>query len=170
MGRKIVVAGVAAVMLVVAFLAGWFVGSSAAEDAATRRQAQRDLELYKELVKLNQSFLAGVEARPSTLTPGTYVLETHLVGQADPSSVLVDYANGQLVKQEGLPVTDFTRQGSMVSWSKPYTDPDQGPQVSYVGLIDGDTMWGRVYVAPGQGWHEDEPPNYGVWRLVPQDE
>jgi hypothetical protein len=47
-------------------------------------------------------------------------------------------------------------------------DMDEGPSARFVGLIDGDGMWGRVYVEPGQGWREGDPPVYGVWRLHPK--
>ncbi len=163
MKRKIIAVGVVLALLVIAFLAGHFNGLRSADE----QQIKQDLSRHKELVDLDQSFLASIAARPSALTSGTYALETRFPGKAAEVSALeLEYSGGKLLKLTGLPIQDIVQTGQVVSWER--FDYDEGPAATYVGLIDGDTMWGRVYVKPGQGWQEGEPPAYGVWRLSPK--
>ena len=163
MKRKIIIAGAVLVLVVIAFLVGRYMGSQ----SAVQQQTQRDLRLHEGLVELDQSFLANIATRPSSITSGTYTLETRFPGKAPQiSSLQVECSNGQLLKLTGPAIhKDTVRQGSVVSWQ---AYEDEGPFARYVGIIDGDIMWGHVYVEPGQGLREGEPPAYGVWRLSPK--
>ena len=163
MKRKIVITGTVLALLIIAYLVGQFTE----ERSATKQQTQRDLSLHRELVQLDRSFLVNIATKPSTITSGTYTLETRFPGKiAGVSSLEVEYSDGQLLKLAGLPIQDIVQRGPVVSWER--FDVDEGPAARYVGFIDGDIMWGRVYVEPGQGWREGEPPAYGMWRLSPK--
>jgi hypothetical protein len=165
MRRTLLALSVVLPLLVVAGLVGWFYGSR----AATRREIAREASRQKELMVLDESFLAKVAVRPGAPVSGKYVLETSLPGKAPDAAVVeAEFSNGQLVSLTGVPVQGIVQTGQVVSWEWEYADPDEGPVVRYVGLVDGDAAWGRVYVAPGEGWHEGEPPACGVWRLSPK--
>jgi hypothetical protein len=167
MKRKIIIAIGVLVLLVIAYWVGHGRGSAAAE----WEQAQRDMKLHEDLVALDRSFLAGLATKPGSLTSGTYVLETQFAGKpAIRTLVKVTYRNGQSLELTGLPSQDIFNvvcQGAVVSWDCGNMSAE-GPFATYVGLVDGSVMWGRVYQGPGQGWREGEPPAYGVWKLSPK--
>lgn len=165
MFKKITAGCVILALLVIAFWGGQATGA----ESASKLQAKRDLTLHKQLVELDRSFLTNVVTRSNTLTSGVYTLETRFAGKAEKvSAVELKFSNGQLVQPSNLPIQHVVQTGSVVSWEQ--YDGDEGPNSSFVGLIDGSVMWGRVYVAPGQGWREGEPPAYGVWRLHPKSD
>jgi hypothetical protein len=165
MKHKIITIVAVLALLVIAYLAGQSNGSH----TAVEQQTERDLDLHKELVELDQSFLTNISTRPNTMSSGAYTLETRFAGSTTKESSLeLEFSNGQLLKVTGLPIQDIVQTGNVVSWEQ--FDYDEGPSARYVGLIDGDVIWGRVYVKPGQGWREGEPPSYGVWRLYPKSD
>lgn len=174
MKRKIITIGAVLALLVVAYLVGQHNGQHKDSRDAAERQMKHDLELCRKLVELDRSFLANVLTRPNALTSGTYMLETTFPDRPPEALVLVlNFSNGQLLTEyqtvgQNLVTHGFTQQGTLVSGT--VYDMDEGPGREYVGVIDGDMMWGRVYQLPGQGWREGEPPAYGVWRLCPKED
>jgi hypothetical protein len=143
---------------------GYWVGQSYGSNREMKQRTKRDLVLHGKLVELDQWFLAGVAAQPSTMTSGKYTLEKRWAGRAMETSVAeLEISDGCVRKMTGLRAQDIMQTGKVVSWKQ--VDADEGPSARFVGLMDGDGMWGRVYMEPGQGWHEGEPPAYGVWRL-----
>lgn len=164
--RRIAVVCAVLGLLAVAFWCGRSTGFHTATTQATRQQAKRDLALHDRLVELDRSLFAQVAASPNKMTSGRYTLETSLAGTTTAASVDLDLVDGQLRRITSLHVQDIQQTGTVVSWEQfPGADADEGPSARYVGVIDGDEMWGRVYVKPGEGWHEGTPPAYGVWRL-----
>jgi hypothetical protein len=133
-------------------------------DAQSKQRTLHDLELHKNLLELDRSFLTNLPCASNALTSGNYTLDVCLAGQSEKlTNVLLGVSNGQITNS---PLLDLVQNGNEVYWVQ--YDYDQGPFQEFVGLIDGDAMWGRVYVAPGQGWRQGEPPNYGVWRMTPK--
>ncbi|HXI85790.1 MAG TPA: hypothetical protein VNL17_17055 [Verrucomicrobiae bacterium] len=163
MQKKIV--AVCAVLALIAII--FWVGSYYGADSRSKLQTKRDLDLHKKLVELDRSFLTNVVTRPNTMTSGSYVLEIQFTGKPEKTAALeLEFSNGQLIKMSKLPIQDLVQTGSVVSWMQ--YDEDEGPSARFIGLIDGNGMWGRVYVEPGQGWREGDPPAYGVWKLHPE--
>ncbi len=161
--RNIIIIGAALLLPVI----GYWVGQSHGSNKEVKHRTKRDLELHGQLVELDQWFLAGVATRPSIMTSGKYTLATRWAGRkTEVSMVDLEISDGRVSKMTGLPIQDIVQTGKVVSWEQ--VDMDEGPSARFIGLMDGDGMWGRVYVKPGQGWHEGEPPAYGVWRFQRQ--
>ena len=162
---KIVVIGAVLALFAMAFVTGRVIGIRSTSDL----QSKRELELQDKLFELDQAFLKDVVTRPNTMTSGRYTLEIKLAGQMKKISVVeLEFAKGKLVKLSKLPIENIeniVQTGNVVSWTQ--YDMDKGPIARFVGLIDGNVMWGRVYVGPGSGWRDDERPAHGVWRLYP---
>jgi hypothetical protein len=135
-------------------------------------QAKHDRDLVPILIGQDRAFMKNVTTQPSALASGTYVLETTFPGKPiETCEVKLSIANGQLVAVNqaiGQPLlTDgFVQEGSIVRAT--VYDTEEGPPREYVGLIDRTTIVGKVYILPGQGWHEGEPAEYGVWRMYPK--
>lgn len=94
MKRKLMRIGGLFVLLVVAFRAGRTDGVK----SATNGQTRRDLQLYKELVELDLSFLKNVAPQASAITSGPYMLEVKFAGklkQASEHELAVDKALGR---------------------------------------------------------------------------
>ena len=165
MKQKIIVVVSVLILLVTAFLTGRRSGMHVAIEQQTKQQLQRDLQLHRELVELDRLFLPNIPVSPNTMTSGSYTLETWIAGKPEENSVLkMEFADGKLVKlPPRVPIQDIQQTENVISWER--YDMHEGPSAIFIGLIDGNEMWGRVYVEPGQGWREGEPPAYGVWRL-----
>ena len=172
MNRKIVTIGIVLGLLITAYI----VGQSNGSDSAIRQQMKRDFLLHKTLMALDKSVLTNMTVRASTLTSGTYVLETRFTDECSQVPLDIVFTNGEwLIKTQttvaGYLLTSgqpFKQDGKLVLGSM--FDIEKGPTREYVGLVDGNMAWGRVYQEPGHGWREGEPPAYGVWRLYPKSE
>jgi hypothetical protein len=163
MAKKIISLCAVLAGLSVAFWIGRGVGA----DIASKAQTKRDVQLHKELIELDRAFFTNVVTRPSTMTSGRYNLEVRFAGKPEKiSEIELEFSNGRLVKASKLPIQHIVQTGNVVSWEQ--YDSDEGPIAIFVGTIDGNEMWGRVYVEPGQGWHQGQPPVYGVWRSLPK--
>jgi len=149
--------------LVVAYCVGHLRGFFVASDS----QMYREFEHWASLADLDRSFLTNVTARPSALTTGTYVLETRFPGKPPMIDLLaLTFTNGQFalpkpvkVQRNGMAET-LIQNGNVVSWH--YEGIMYMANAEYVGLIDGDTAWGRVY-----GWGSGDE-SIGNWRLYRQ--
>jgi hypothetical protein len=164
MQKKILVLCAFLALLVIAFWVGWYSGVY----SRSKLQTKQDLELHKELVELDQSFFTNAVTRPSVMNSGAYTLEIQFAGKPEKvsSTLELEFSNGRLVGAPNQRIQDIVQTRNVVSWEQ--YDSDEGPSTTFVGVIDGDGMWGRVYVSPGQGWRQGEPPVYGVWRLRPK--
>jgi hypothetical protein len=154
--------------IVFAFAFGKHLGVQDATEMHTKLRIKENSDLQQQLLQLDQSFLANLVTRPGTLISGTYKLDVQYAGQATNSfPVTATFANGRLV---GLTMAAFrieklAQSDSFVSWEQHHFDGDQGPSSSFIGLVDGNQMSGKVYLHPGNGWHEGEPAACGVWNL-----
>lgn len=168
--RKYVTIGSVLALLALTYCIGRYNGGR----AQLERQLEEDTERCKELAELDRSFLRGVTARPIALTAGIYILETRFPGkpaELDTLEITVsdEGVTAQSLKMgEGLFTDGFKQDGQVFSGQVYNTD--EKPNRTYVGLIDGNMIWGRVYVPPGTGWHEGEPSAIGVWRLYPKEQ
>lgn len=125
------------------------------------------------LAALDAETLAGVPADSPALATGPYVLEVRFPGEAPRTHAItleLD-AGGRLAGPPRMPSTEaavtqeLAQTGHVVSWMQ--HDMNEGPSARYVGLVDGGTLWGRVYVRPGSGWHSGAPAAIGFWRMTP---
>ena len=168
--KKIITIGAVLALLIVAYR----VGQHKRSWDPTERQMKRELEFHNKLFEIDRFFLTNVVTRPNTLTTGTYIMETTFPDRsAEIHTLKLVFSNGQLLKEyqhvgRNLVTNGFTQEGKVVSGA--VHDMDEGPTWEYIGVVDGNTMWGRVYQPPGQGWRKGEPPAYGVWKLRPQSE
>ena len=155
------------ILALIGIVVAFWVGRAVGTGTASKAQTERDMQLHKELIELDRTFLTNVVTRPSTMTSGRYNLGVRFAGQAERlSEIELEVTNGNLVKISPLPIQHIVQAGNAVSWEQ--YDMSEGPSAIFVGTIDGNAMWGRIYVEPGQGWHQGEPPAYGVWRATPK--
>jgi hypothetical protein len=163
MKRKILVAVTVLLLLAIAFWAGQSNGTS----ETTRLQLKSQLAIHKQMIDSDRSLFEKVITRPNSMTSGIYALEVTFPGRTKESSVLnLQLVNGQLIRvPTELQMEDIQQTDKIVSWVR--HDMHEGPSARFMGLIDGTEMWGKVYVEPGQGWREGEPPAYGAWIAYP---
>lgn len=162
MKRKITLVIVILILLVAAYWVG-FVRASIIE-------RDRDFVHWRRLAELDRSFLKTVVARPNKLTTGDYVMETHFLGVPPKVDILhLEFSNGRLVPPASSPPMEqrrtgmsdtFKVDGNVVSWY--YEGILYEPLAECVGVIDGDTAWGRIY-----GWNIGDE-SIGLWRLYPK--
>ena len=130
------------------------------------RQMNEDLEHWEQLAKLDRVFLTNIVTRSNALTTGTFVLETSFPGKPPWTEVLsLTFSNGVFAlpkpvqpQRAGMAET-LVQNGNVVSWL------DEGilyeANAEWVGLIDGNKIWGRVY-----GWNAGQE-SIGFWRIYP---
>jgi hypothetical protein len=165
--KRVIVVCTVLAFLVIAFWVGRAVGLQ----TAIKLRTKQELEQHDQLVALDRSWLTNVVTRPSTMTSGVYTLEIRLAGRpVQASTVEFDFSKREFIKGSKLVIWNVVQTGNAVSWEQHETEDDEEPNATLVGLVDGNGIWGRVYVAPGEGWHEGEPPAYGVWRLYPKSD
>lgn len=146
-------------MLFVAYNIG-YLKASFDGGAATMRH-------WEQLAELDKSFLKSVTARPNRLTTGNYVLETHFPGLPPKiDNLYLEFSNGRLIPPDsprshrnGMSDT-FQVDGNVVSWH--YEGILYMASAEFVGVIDGDMAWGRIY-----GWNPGNE-SIGIWRLYPK--
>lgn len=133
-------------------------------------------EHWQRLLELERNALTNAYIRPSTMTSGKYVLESSFPGMPREELVMdLVFTNGQLITAEPRAISDlgedfftdgFKQKGNVISahlWTHRADDAKLFDR-QYIGLADGNMMWGRVYLLPGQGWQESRSPDVGVWR------
>jgi hypothetical protein len=155
------------VALLAALAAAYGIGQFKASIDSSTRQMNADFEHWRQLAELDRSFLTNVVTRPSTLTSGAYVMETTFPGKAPTNCVLqLVFSNGQFALPKpttpgraGMADT-LVQNGSVVSWR--HEGIMYEATAECVGLIDGDTIWGRIY-----GWNPRDE-SIGVWRIIRQ--
>jgi hypothetical protein len=164
--KRRIILGIA---ILAALAAAYGLGQFKATIDRSTRQMHADLEHWRQLAELDRSFLKNVVTRPSTLTSGTYVMETTFPGQQPTSSVLhLVFANGQFALPKpttpgraGMSDT-LVQDGHVVWWL--HEGIMYEADAECVGLIDGGTIWGRIY-----GWNPGAE-SIGVWRIYPKPE
>jgi hypothetical protein len=166
--KKILILCAVVAAIVFAFAFGKHLGVQDATEMHTKLRIKENSDLQQQLLQLDQSFLANLVTRPGTLISGTYKLDVQYAGQITKSfPVTLTFSNGKLVSMTttAFHVQNIVHASSVVSWNQ--FDLDEGPSADFIGLINGNQMSGKVYLHPGNGWHEEEPAAYGVWYLRP---
>jgi len=161
--RRVIIVVAVLAALAVAYGIGYFKAS--VELSAS--QMNQDFEHWAQLAELDRSFLTNVVTRPSTLATGTYVLETRFPGKPPKIDVLeLVFSKGQFAlpksaepHRNGMADT-LVQNGNVVSWHHEGIMYEANAEC--VGLIDGNTIWGRIY-----GWNSDDE-SIGVWRIYPK--
>ncbi len=165
MKRKTIVSLVLIAALAAAYGIGHF---KASVDNSVSRMNQ-DVEHWRQLAELDRSFLTNLVARPSTLTTGRYVLETTFPGKPPKVDMLdLVFSNGQFAlpkstePHRGGMADTLVQNGNVVSWHHEGIMYEASAEC--VGIIDGDTVWGRIY-----GWNPGDE-SIGVWRICRKPE
>jgi hypothetical protein len=161
--RKLILTSIGVGVVMVSFLIGrWWGSGSAAE-----RLMQEEMMRYGKFSDLDRSVLPSVPARSNVMTSGAYLMDVWFSGtHLGPREVNLQCENGTI----SIPAPNtFTRsggsqtlsvKGSVVSWTQEGAGYEANPK--YVGLVDGDEMWGRVY-----GWSPGDQ-SVGLWRIYPK--
>ncbi len=148
--------------LMIAGAAFWY-GRDVGSDRAVKQRITRDMMQHHQLLELDRTFLARMGVQPNALVSGRYLFAKTLAGETTSvTPVEITVTEGQLRIVSGITAGNFNQTGNVVTWQ--YVGNEM-PVAQYIGVIDGAELWGRIYVEPGQGWHEGVPPNYGVWQL-----
>jgi hypothetical protein len=101
------------------------------------------------------------------MVSGTYLMDVWFPGtQLGTREVALRCENGQLSvpapntfsRSQGAQMLSVA--GNVVSWTEEGALYEANPK--YVGLIDGDGMWGRIY-----GWNPGDQ-SVGLWRIYPK--
>ncbi len=142
------------------FLIGQWWGSASASERFMREEMRR----WDKLATLDKSMLLGFSARSNNMGSGTYLMDVWFPGLQLPTrEIALQCENGQ------LSVLAFNRSGGSQTLSivgNVVTGTQEGalygPDAKYVGLLDGEGMWGRVY-----GWNPGDQ-SVGFWRVYPK--
>ena len=138
--------------------------SNGAAQQVTERVA-RDVELHRKTVALDRAFFEALRVRPSALATGHRTMEVQMADSVARTFTLeLETSEGRATRIAGPSIQNVVIEGNTVSWEE--LGQDEAPVLHFVGVVSGDEMWGRVHRAPGQGWHEGEPPVGGVWRTA----
>ena len=148
---------------IVSFIIGRWWGST----SESGNQIQAELSRYDPLANLDMAVLQTLPTRSNTMTSGIFLKEVwFLKSQHWTNEVLLHCENGQI----SVPAPNtFSRNGNaqslsvtgnVVSWTQEGALYEANPK--YVGIVDGDGMWGRVY-----GWNLGDQ-SVGFWRIYPK--
>jgi len=149
--------------LVAAYSIGYLRGFFIEADS----QVKSEFEHLARLAELDRSFLTNLTTRPSALTTGTYVLETQFPGKPPTIDLLtLTFTNGQFAIQKPIKIRRNGMAETLIQNSNVFSWHEEGilyeANAEYVGIIDGDTAWGRVY-----GWGSGDE-SIGNWKLYPK--
>ena len=117
--------------------------------------------------EFDRQTLAMISTKSNALISGTYSMTTWLPGNpAQVHELFLTVSNGIPIfsptnagHRNGMADT-FTVNGKVVSWHMEGIFYEGNAE--FVGLIDGNEMWGRVY-----GWNPGTE-EIGIWRLSPK--
>ena len=148
---------------IVSFIIGRWWGST----SESGNQIQAELSRYDPLANLDMAVLQTLPVRSNTMTSGTFLREVWFLKSLHwTNEVVLHCENGQI----SVPAPNtFSRSGdaqsllvtgNVVSWTQEGALYEANPK--YVGIVDGDGMWGRVY-----GWNLGDQ-SVGFWRIYPK--
>ena len=108
--------------------------------------------------------LQSLPLRSNTMTSGTYLVDVWFPASKLPTREIVLHCeNGQInipaFNRNGGPQT-LPVNGRVVSWTQEGAGYEANAK--YVGFVDGDEIWGRVY-----GWNPGNQ-SLGFWRNYPK--
>jgi hypothetical protein len=159
MMKRILLIAMGLSLLVAAYIAGYL--------KATFDDGNAAMHHWEQLAELDKSFLKNVVASPNKLASGSHVLEIHYPGLPPRFDYLdLTFTNGRLTQPDsaephraGMGET-FQVEGNVVSWH--YEGIMYEANTEFIGIIDGNMAWGRVY-----GWNPGNE-SIGNWRLYPK--
>jgi hypothetical protein len=157
------------VIIVVAIIVGYFIGSISSSISDSNRLMDEYYWRVSEVPIYELEFLKALDIKTlNTLKSGDYIFEVWLPGQKpEISTITIPFKDGQFnyqkTKKPGR--TDIIKSALIefpaVSWH--YEGRFYDPGIQYVGIVSGNTMWGRVYCYK-QGPKEE----IGFWKIYPK--
>lgn len=135
-------------------------------------------DYWKNIVEMDRSFFFKLSGRKNSITSGEYSFEVGFPGATvEKFEVQLTTEKGKIAINQfrtklpySLPeidpnssgIFDIHQDGNVISWIYRYSE--EGPWSYYVGLIDDDTIWGKVYIMGAAEWYE-YPPEIGTWII-----
>ncbi|MGC3988412.1 MAG: hypothetical protein QM796_01760 [Chthoniobacteraceae bacterium] len=157
MKRALFILSICLLLFIAYNLGSYFEGS---------QREYEDNRRWNQLIALDQALFAKITTRPSRLVTGDYVFE--MIFPDTPvrtHTVSLTFVNGKfalpkstLAKPSDMADT-LEQHGSVVTWR--YEGVLYEGDAMFVGIIDGNTIWGRVY-----GFNP-EKESIGEWRIYP---
>lgn len=128
---------------------------------------QEEMSRYEKFASMDRAVLQTFPVQSNTMLSGTYLMQVWFPkSQVGTQEVILHCENGQI----SVPAPNtFSRSqsaqmlsvtGNVVSWTQEGAGYEANPK--YVGLVDGDEMWGRIY-----GWGPGDE-SVGLWRIYPK--
>jgi len=143
------------------------VGRWCSSFSASEKLMQEEMRHWDQFAAMDKIVLQTVPTSSNTMTSGTYLMQVWFPKlNLGTREVVLHCENGQI----SVPAPNtFSRSGgsqalsltgNVVSWTQEGALYEANAK--YVGLVDGDGMWGRVY-----GWGPGEQ-SVGIWRIYPK--
>jgi hypothetical protein len=158
--RKLIIILTGVAVVLVSFAIGKWWGSA----NTSEKLMQEEMSRWGKRAALDRSVLHSFPVRRNALTSGTYLMDVWFPSSKLPArEVVLNCANGQIT----VPAFNRNRgsqtlsvEGNVVSWTQ--EGGGYEADTEYVGLIDGNEMWGRIY-----GWNPGDQ-SLGLWRIYPK--
>jgi hypothetical protein len=158
--RKVILIFLGVATAGLSFIIGtWWEGASTSE-----KLMPEEMKHWDQLATLDRDLLKRFTVRSNTMTSGTYLMDIWFPQSTLPTQqVVLECEHGQIT------VAAFSRNGgnqklsidgNIVSWTQEGAGYEANAK--YVGLVDGNGMWGRVY-----GWNPGDQ-SVGMWRIYPK--
>jgi hypothetical protein len=163
MRRRLVLISLGVGLAAVAFVVGRWCGSV----STSEKLMQEEMSRWDQFALMDKTVLQTFPARSNTMTSGTYLMQVWFSKMnLGTQEVVFHCENGQISvpapntfsRSRGTQTLSVT--GNVVSWTQEGSLYEANAK--YVGLIDGDGMWGRVY-----GWNPGDQ-SVGFWRIYPK--
>src|SRR5262245_11800132 len=142
--RRLVLLFIGVGIAIASFVAGRFIGSV----SASEKRMSKEMNRLNQLAELDKTALQTFPVRSNTMTSGTYLMQVWFPkSQLEPRAIALRCENGQIT----VPGGTFSRSGgakqlavtgNVVSWDQEGALYQM--DAIYVGLVDGNEMWGRV--------------------------
>jgi hypothetical protein len=163
MRRGLVLILIAAGLTGVSFVIGRWCGRV----STSEKLMQEEMSHWDQFAAMDKAVLQTFPSRSNTMTSGTYLMQVWFPNlNLGTQAVVLHCENGQIT----VPAPNtFSRSGAaqtlsvtghVVSWTQEGAGYEANPK--YVGIVDGDGMWGRVY-----GWNRGVQ-SVGLWRIYPK--
>jgi hypothetical protein len=159
MHKKLVIIIAALVVTVFSFVLGRWWGSM----STSEKLMQEEMRHWDQFAAIDKAALQTLPARTNKMTSGAYLMQVWFPKlNLGTQEVVLHCENGQIsadkFSRSGAAQT-LSVTGNVVSWTQEGAGYEANPK--YVGLVDGDGMWGRVY-----GWGAGDQ-SVGFWRIYP---
>jgi len=163
MRRRLVFIFIGVGLASVSFVVGRWCGSV----STSEKLMQEEMSHWDQFAAMDRAVLQTFPTRSNTMTSGTYLMQVwfpklnlgtqEVVFHCEHGQISVPAPN-TFSRSGGAQTLSVT--GNVVSWTQ--EGALYGADAKYVGLVDGDGMWGRVY-----GWNPGVQ-SVGLWRIYPK--